>query len=201
MFLSPCVPDIRWYRIISSADDSNTPLCRVRLSEAQAASHRCRPGCAVRRRPAPAADPPGCLGGVRRWRPRFPLTGSRVGRGSGCACVPRASSSASATPTGSLAPILYFNCSRLYIQNTYLHIEHRKSGSPALSPPLGPYLPRTISQIYHQSSQPTASRRRLDASGVHHNGGSSRIRLRCESCWADDRRSENFVSAISFTSS
>ena len=97
-----------------------------------------------------------------------------------CACVPRASSSASATPTGSLAPILYFNCSRLYIQNTYLHIEHRKSGSPALSPPLGPYLPRTISQkFYHQSSQPTASRRRLDASGVHHNGGSSRIRLRC----------------------
>ena len=44
----------------------------------QAASHRCpcRPGCGVRRRPAPAADPPGCVGGVRRWRPRFPLTGS-----------------------------------------------------------------------------------------------------------------------------
>ena len=34
------------------------------------------PGCGVRRRPAPAADPPGCVGGVRRWRPRFPLTGS-----------------------------------------------------------------------------------------------------------------------------
>ena len=33
-------------------------------------------GPAVRRRPAPAADPPGCVGGVRRWRPRFPLTGS-----------------------------------------------------------------------------------------------------------------------------
>jgi hypothetical protein len=32
--------------------------------------------CGVRRRPAPAADPPGCVGGVRRWRPRFPLTGS-----------------------------------------------------------------------------------------------------------------------------
>ncbi|KOO32938.1 hypothetical protein Ctob_014539, partial [Chrysochromulina tobinii] len=26
--------------------------------------------------PAPAADPPGCVGGVRRWRPRLPLTGS-----------------------------------------------------------------------------------------------------------------------------
>jgi hypothetical protein len=25
---------------------------------------------------APAADPPGCVGGVRRWRPRFPLAGS-----------------------------------------------------------------------------------------------------------------------------
>ena len=42
-------------------------------TEAQAASHRCRPGCGVRRRPAPAADPPGCLGeasvgGVRGFR-------------------------------------------------------------------------------------------------------------------------------------
>ena len=54
---------------------------------------------------APAADPPGCVGGVRRWR--FPLTGS-----TGCVCVdPRASSSASAA--GSLAP-LYYNCTRLY---------------------------------------------------------------------------------------
>jgi hypothetical protein len=32
------------------------------------------------RTPAPAADPPDCVGGVRRWRPRFPLTGS------GCVC-------------------------------------------------------------------------------------------------------------------
>ena len=51
-------------------------------------------GClAPMRRPAPAADPPGCLGGVRRWRPRFPLTGSGCVSG---ACVPRASFSASA---------------------------------------------------------------------------------------------------------
>ena len=50
-------------------------------TEAQAASHRCRPGCGVRRRPAPAADPPGCLGGVRRWRPRFPLTSSASAAG------------------------------------------------------------------------------------------------------------------------
>ena len=33
-------------------------------------------GCGVRLRPAPAADPPGCVGGDRRWRPRFLLTGS-----------------------------------------------------------------------------------------------------------------------------
>ena len=53
------------------------PQCH-RGCSVQAASHRCpcRPGCGVRRRPAPAADPPGCVGGVRRWRPRFPLTGS-----------------------------------------------------------------------------------------------------------------------------
>jgi hypothetical protein len=30
----------------------------------------------VDRTPAPAADPPDCVGGVLRWRPRFPLTGS-----------------------------------------------------------------------------------------------------------------------------
>ena len=50
-------------------------------TEAQAASHRCRPGCGVRRRPAHAADPPGCLGGVRRWRQRFPLTSSASAAG------------------------------------------------------------------------------------------------------------------------
>ena len=48
-------------------------LPRLRLVRVQAASHRCP---WLRRRPAPAADPPGCVGGVRRWRPRFPLTGS-----------------------------------------------------------------------------------------------------------------------------
>ncbi|KOO32192.1 hypothetical protein Ctob_003238, partial [Chrysochromulina tobinii] len=36
-----------------------------------------RRGCCLAPMPAPAADPPGCVGGVRRWRPRFPLlTGS-----------------------------------------------------------------------------------------------------------------------------
>ena len=68
----------------STPPASPTPRRRARRlsaqASAQAASHRCRPGCGVRRRPAPAADPPGCLGGVRRWRPRFPLTGS------GCVC-------------------------------------------------------------------------------------------------------------------
>ena len=48
------------------------------------------------------------------WRPRFPLTGS------GCRCVPQASSSASAA--GSLAP-LYFRISRPSVTSVYIH-EH-----------------------------------------------------------------------------
>ena len=65
-------------------------------------SHRCRPGCGVRRRPAPAADPPGCVGGVRRWRPRFPLTGS------GCVCSAGFFAlSSSASAAGSLAPLYH----------------------------------------------------------------------------------------------
>ena len=94
-------------------------------TEAQAASHRCRAGCGVRRRPAPAADPPGCVGGVRRWR--FPLTGS-----TGCVCVPRASSSASAA--GSLAP-LYYNCTRLYRSKHILTQSNTGKAGPQPSPP------------------------------------------------------------------
>ena len=64
-------------RRFDAAGVSNAPRRRARTTEAQASSHRtCRPGCGVRRRPAPAADPPGCLGGVRRWRLWFPLTSS-----------------------------------------------------------------------------------------------------------------------------
>ena len=74
------------------------------------------------------------------WRPRFPLTGS------GCRCVPQASSSASAA--GSLAP-LYFRISRPSVTSVYIHEHiaytiygstHRKSGpqTPHQSSPQRP---------------------------------------------------------------
>jgi len=65
----------------------------------------------VRRRHEPAADPPGCVGGVRRWRPRFPLTGS------GCVCS--AGFFERERRAGSLAPLYSIDNTRLYIQNTF----------------------------------------------------------------------------------
>jgi hypothetical protein len=58
-------------------------------------------GPAVRRRPAPAADPPGCVGGVRRWRPRFPLTGS------GCMFLYRETKRKAGPQPSPPGPILY----------------------------------------------------------------------------------------------
>jgi hypothetical protein len=61
---------------------------------------------------APAADPTGCVGGVRRRRPRFLLTGS------GCVCS--AGFFERASDAGSLAPACTMlnnnvECTRLYI--------------------------------------------------------------------------------------
>ena len=63
-------------------------------TEAQAASHRCAgPAAPAGLRPPPIHPAVLEATGVRRWRPRFPLTGPGCVSG---ACVPRASFSASA---------------------------------------------------------------------------------------------------------
>jgi len=54
----------------------SSPPRLVRVRNPQRLLPRTDVGPAARRRPAPAAEPPGCVGGVRRWRPRFLLTGS-----------------------------------------------------------------------------------------------------------------------------
>ena len=94
---------VRRRRRLQRRADGHGPR-RLRLPRC---SHRCRPGCGVRRRPAPAADPPGCLGGVRRWRPRFPLTSSASA--AGCRVGVRSHR----------VLHLYPSRERLYIQNTY----------------------------------------------------------------------------------
>ena len=99
-------------------------------TEAQAASHRCRPGCGVRRRPAPAADPPGCVGGVRRWRPRFPLTGSGFVCSAGFFERERRGFARIALAFTTIVPVFTLN-----IQNTYFTQSNTGNAGPQPSPP------------------------------------------------------------------
>ena len=117
-------------------------------------------GCAVRRRPAPAADPPGCLGGVRRWRPRFPLTSSASA--AGCRVPGRVGVRSHRVPSfvdcTRLESVFTFKTHTTYYgdiltqsnSGTYLHnlTQEKRVPSPR---PLGPYLGARTVQILQPS--------------------------------------------------